>query len=204
MLKSIASLISIPHWCFRTLYCVGCKCMPNVCYADCHWLVMIITSCSLVLPAECIFTTQTMLKLPKLPEIAMVTLLCLEWVGRDRISSHGLKQSRHNCIILLLPATVSVYLELRIATGSLMKQMTPATVQTERDSICQLIAMKVFPGNHWPSETIICHHSVVSTRSHCQEQWYSALYCSLFQSVWYFSTRILNFQRKGLWCNLMV
>ena len=107
-------------------HCVGCKCissMPNVCYADCHWLVMIITSCSPVLPAECIYSPhKPCWSYQKLPEIVMVTLLCFEWAGRDRISSHGLKQSRHNCIILLLPATVSVYLELRIATESLMKQ----------------------------------------------------------------------------------
>jgi len=30
--------------------------------------------------------------------------------------------------------------------------------------------MKVFPGNHLPRLAIISHRSVVSTRSHCQEQ----------------------------------
>ena len=71
--------------------------------------------------------------------IALTVTVCCFAQGdlhRDHISSHHLKQSCNNCIIFSLPATPSVYLDRFGITNC---KMTPATTQSERDSICQVI-----------------------------------------------------------------
>ena len=97
--------------------------------------------------------------------------------------------------------------------------MTPTTMQTERDFICQVIyqrtstykaiyiAMKEFPGNNLPSLDLAKrdYHSVICTWSHCQEQWYRVccIYYSLFQPVSYFHTVCFSqydiLQRSSQW-----
>ena len=116
-----------------------------------------------------------------------IVLLSTKCPKRDRVSSLHLKQSCHNCIIVITGHTLCVLgttgdLELRIPTESLIEQnnassnvdwkrLYSSSDLTKKFNLYSYIAMKEFPGNQL-RKAIICHSSVDSTTSHCQEQWY--------------------------------